>query len=243
MSALHRRRLVAGLVGAALSSPAFAQDGGGGMSEGQARKARSVAILQREGVPYIDWLPLLESVAATRFRSVDETANRAIALMFAAVMGETGDYEMVQELLREWRAEPHLTPAERRFIELRTPPQHDRVQFSWRYEGVFVLNWALGFVEDVGRPDHLVDVTSMATTMRELGPDQFRARARLRDGSQILDLLDLTYRYHWAAVDARINGKETPGGLDENVVMERHYALNWLTRYSDQEWDDISTDT
>ncbi|MGO7286211.1 DUF4272 domain-containing protein, partial [Rhizobium ruizarguesonis] len=24
---------------------------------------------------------------------------------------------------------------------------------------------------------------------------------------------------------------------------ERHYALNWLTGYMDQDWDDISTDT
>ncbi|MFN5229343.1 MAG: DUF4272 domain-containing protein [Planctomycetota bacterium] len=23
----------------------------------------------------------------------------------------------------------------------------------------------------------------------------------------------------------------------------RHYALNWLIRYMDQEWDDVSTDT
>ena len=27
------------------------------------------------------------------------------------------------------------------------------------------------------------------------------------------------------------------------VVMERHYALNWLIGYSDQEWDDVTTDT
>jgi hypothetical protein len=27
------------------------------------------------------------------------------------------------------------------------------------------------------------------------------------------------------------------------VVYERHYALNWLTGYMDQDWDDISTDT
>ncbi len=159
------------------------------------------------------------------------------------MIGETGDYAMVRQLLQEWSAEPYLTPAERRFIESRTPSQQDRVQFSWRYEGVFVLNWALGFVEEIARPDHPVDVASMATMMRELGPDEFRARASLRDGAQILDLLDLTYRYHWAAVDARINGREAPSGLDEGVVMERHYALNWLSRYGDQEWDDVSTDT
>jgi len=27
------------------------------------------------------------------------------------------------------------------------------------------------------------------------------------------------------------------------VTLERHYALNWLIGYMEQEWDDISTDT
>lgn len=243
MTILRRRELMGGLAATLLPWTAFAQNAGSEMSEAEARKARSVEILRREGVPYIDTLPLIEPLSQVRFRSTEETANRAIALILAAFMGETGDYAIVQELLQEWEAEPHLTPAEREFIHSRAPSQQDRVQFSWRYEGVFVLNWALGFVEDLGRPDSLVDVAAMATMMRELGPMQFRARARLRDGAQILDLLDLTYRYHWAVVDARINGSEAPGGLDEGVVMERHYALNWLTRYADQEWDDISTDT
>lgn len=239
----RRRELLVFLAAFALPASVFAQSVGRQMSEAEARKAKSEAILRREGIQHNNWLPLIEPLAHARFRSGEETANRAIALLLAAVMGETGDYAIVQELMREWGAASHLTPAENEFIESRTPSQHDRAQFSWRYECVFVLNWALGFVEDVGRPDRQVDVASMATMMRELGPREYRARARLRDGAQILDLLDLTYRYHWAVVDARINGQQTPGGLDEGVVMERHYALNWLTRYADQEWDDVSTDT
>ncbi len=27
------------------------------------------------------------------------------------------------------------------------------------------------------------------------------------------------------------------------VTKDRHYALNWLIGYMEQEWDDISTDT
>lgn len=54
--------------------------------------------------------------------------------------------------------------------------------------------------------------------------------------------MDLIYRIDWAIVDARLNNKEPPGGFDPGVVFERHYALNWLTRYSD-DWDDVTTDT
>jgi len=27
------------------------------------------------------------------------------------------------------------------------------------------------------------------------------------------------------------------------VIYERHYALNWMIRYGEQEWDDVSFDT
>ena len=65
----------------------------------------------------------------------------------------------------------------------------------------------------------------------------------MRPLSDILDQADLIYRYHWAVVDARINGQDAPAGLNSGVVLERHYALNWLIGYFDQAWDDISTDT
>ena len=32
-------------------------------------------------------------------------------------------------------------------------------------------------------------------------------------------------------------------GLNRGVVMERHYALNWLIGYAGRDWDEVSTDT
>lgn len=213
------------------------------MSESAARKARSEAILLKEGVPFIAHLPMLEPLAETRFRTSMETANRAIALAMVALMGESGDYDLTQRVIQDWDAEPRLTTDELRFVSSRTPTQHDRVQFSWRYEALLPLMWAVGHVKEIGRPDRIVDVSSLVATILELGPDDFRAKADLRPRAEILDLLDLTYRYHWAVVDARLKQAEAPGGLESGVVQERHYALNWLTCYGDQDWDDVSTDT
>jgi hypothetical protein len=213
------------------------------MNESAERKQRSERILAAEGVPFIAHLPMLEPVAQTRFRTTEETANRALCLAFVALMGESGDYALVQRLIGEWRVREHLTPDERRFVDTRSPSMHDRTQFSWRYEALWALVWSLGFVGDLGRPDHIVDVPALVTLILDHGPDGFRANAQLRDSGEILDALDLTYRYHWAIVDARLKGEESPAGLDGGVVMERHYALNWLTCYDDQDWDDVSTDT
>ena len=67
--------------------------------------------------------------------------------------------------------------------------------------------------------------------------------SKMRSKSQILDEADLIFRYNWACVDARIKNLNMPSGLDAGVVYERHRALNWLIRYMDQEWDEITTDT
>lgn len=79
--------------------------------------------------------------------------------------------------------------------------------------------------------------------MRDRSTEQFIAEASLRPLAQVLDEADLIVRYHWAAVDARINRKPCPAGVDPGVVYERHYALNWLIGYGNQAWDDVATDT
>ncbi|MER9491067.1 DUF4272 domain-containing protein [Mesorhizobium sp. M0320] len=79
--------------------------------------------------------------------------------------------------------------------------------------------------------------------MRDLDTEGLLKRANLRPQSELLDAADLIYRYNWAVMDARVNGKAAPAGLERDVVVERHYVLNWLIGYMGQEWDDISTDT
>jgi hypothetical protein len=49
-------------------------------------------------------------------------------------------------------------------------------------------------------------------------------------------------RDHWALVDARLNGRPAPSGLNPDIVMW-DWAARWLVGYGDQEWDDISLDT
>ncbi|ULR47176.1 DUF4272 domain-containing protein [Rhizobium sp. K102] len=210
--------------------------------EAQARKARSIAQLQSEGVPTIDHLPTIEAESDSR-RDNKAVVQRAIALAIVAVKGETGDHAMGQTLIRQFDAASFLTPKERAFMDDPDPSQQDRVNFTWRYEGVHVMLWALGITPELERPDHICDVPFIANTLRELGTDGLMRRAKLRPQKDLLDAADLIYRYDWAVVNARLKGEEPPAGLNKGVVYERHYALNWLIGYMDQDWDDISTDT
>jgi hypothetical protein len=59
----------------------------------------------------------------------------------------------------------------------------------------------------------------------------------------LLDGLDLAYRLHWVTTDARVKSMTPAVALEPGVVVERHHALNWLTRFDDAEWDDVETPT
>lgn len=207
------------------------------------RKERSESVLRAEGVPVNDSLPVIETEKEAKHRSKDEIAYRALALLVVAVKGEGLEQPIVERIIGDYGLEGYFTPNERIFIRDTSPSEHDRVQFAWRYEAAWVLLWALGYVDKLEKPTAICEVPRAVRFMKERNTEQFIADSKLRSMHEILEQADRIYRYHWAVVDARVNGKETPAALESGVTMERHYALNWLIGYMDQEWDDISTDT
>lgn len=211
--------------------------------EAQARKSRSIAVLKAENVQFIEHLPLIETEAESTRRTTEQVATRAMALCIVAVKGEGLEQEVIDSLIEEYQLASAFTPKEQEFIQNLDPTQHDRVQFAWRYECFWVMLWALGYIDSLERPDTICDVARAVSFLRDNGRDEFLKKATLRSQAEILDAADLIYRYHWAVVDARLNGREAPAGLDGGIAMERHHALNWLMGYMDQEWDDVSRDT
>jgi hypothetical protein len=211
--------------------------------EAMKRKERSEAILIGEGVPVNKHLPVIESEKEVKTRSSDEIAYRALALLVVAVKGEGLEQPMVEKIIKDYKLESHFTPNELVFIKNPSPSQNDKVQFLWRYEAAWTLLWSLGYVEKLEIPIAICDVPQAVEFMKQRTVEKFLADAKLRPLPEILDQADRIYRYHWAVVDARIEGKQSPANLNSDVISERHQALNWLIGYMDQEWDDISTDT
>jgi hypothetical protein len=211
--------------------------------EAISRKARSEEILKNERVPFVSHLPVIRTEKDSKRRSVEEVSRRAIALCLVAVKGEGLEQEVFDKIVKDYEISSAFSPAERKFIGNPVPSPHDRAQFVWRYECYWVMLWALGFVDDLKRPDTICDVGPAVKILHDLGAKRFMEKSKLRSQKEILDAADLIYRYDWAAVNARIKNQPTPAGLNGEVIMERHHALNWLIRYMDQQWDDVSTDT
>jgi hypothetical protein len=199
--------------------------------------------LQREGIPILTSLPVIAGQIEAKLRSKDAVVDRAIALLIVAVKGEGLAQPTVDKIREMFAADGYFTPLEKVFILDQAPSEKSRMQFVWRYECLGVLHWALGYVDQLAPPSRPVDADLMVKLLREAGPGRYRSGARMRTATEILDEADLIYRYDWACVNARVKGAASPRGIDCDVIVERHRALNWLYSYQGQAWDEVSTDT
>jgi len=213
------------------------------MTDPERRKKRSEELLKTQGIPINPSLPTIESEEETTPRSAEAMAKRAVGLCAVALRGEGLKQQEVISLLNGKDVWASATPEEKKFLLKKKPTRQEMINFKWRYESLWVLLWALGHAADLGVSTSICDAQSAVRMVLDIPSEDFIQRAKSRPISEILDEADLIYRYNWAVVDARIKGEDPPGNLDPGVVYERHYALNWLIGYMDQEWDDVTTDT
>lgn len=227
-----------------------------------ARKADSETALRAMGLEPLAALPPVFGAGELRLREAREVAGRCLALTAVAVTGELvrdGDPAMHRLALeRIPAAGPALSPWERAFIkaEGRRPgllasllggrarySMEDVAKAVWRYEGAALLLWALGIRESLPFPDRPCDAGALVSEVMALDHQRFQREARLRDPGELLDALDLHYRLHWLTTEHRVNGRGLAVEVHDGVVWERHWTLNWLTRFEDVDWDDITTPT
>jgi hypothetical protein len=207
-----------------------------------ARKAKNIAVIKELGLPVTDHLPVVEDETSITPRAPEEIVERTIALAISAVKGEANDQQLVDSLITRFSAKQLFTPAELAFITNQSPTKQELTDFAWQYECVHVLLWSLGHIEKLQPPNQICDVPADLSIIRALGREKLSSTARPRPLSEILDQADYYYRLHWATIELRINGKGSDKA-NEEIIDERHKALNWLIRYMGQNWDDITTDT
>lgn len=210
-----------------------------------ARKQRSIAILKSKQIKYIDGLPTIPDSTQIINREAADIAKRIIILGAVSVKGELRSSDIPFQILEKYNINPDdVSPYERHILQSKDLEDQDYVNAIWRYESLNVLMWASGYVDKLYFPSDIVQVTSITTPIRESTDfSGFKQKLNMRSKDEILDQLDLIYRLHWACVDARINNQPPLNGVNQSVVYERHYALNWLINRYNEAWDNVSTPT
>jgi len=212
-------------------------------SEQDARKSKSIKILKKYEIPYIEHLPVIEAEKTITLRTKEEICDRAICLALVAAYAEGLEKSILEKKIIEFKVKDKFSPDEMKLFETQNLDHATKAKFTWRYESLWVLLWSLGYVEKMDMPTEICDVKFSVETIVNRGRDKFIQEAKLRSKKEILDQADLIFRIHWATTEARLKNTPMPGKLDNGIVYERHYSLNWLIKYMDEEWDDISTDT
>ncbi len=222
----------------------------------KARRNRNMKYLFDKGI-YVCELPLNEDEEKVSIRSKEEVARRALGLMTVAVYSEAmlnPEEQLGVEEAREFigrimesygieKPEEILSPKELAYVMDDQPEEGTKVNYSWQYENLYILEWVLGLVQWQD-PLAICDVPLMVRNMRNFSSiEEICDKTTMRTPTEILDKADLIYRMDWAAVDARIHQMIGPRGLEHGVVQEWHKTLNWMINFGQDDWDHVSTPT
>ncbi len=213
------------------------------------RKNNSMAKIKSMGIACNEWLPMLEESSQVTVKSLDEICKRAIACLLSTQVAcdtQSENYDesvsMFSKLLDSYTVRDSLITAEKRLFD-GTYSEQDAVNVVWTYEAYWSLVWALGLIDDISDAGNICDCEKAVRLVGDCENfEKFRNGCKLRDTDEILDMLDLYYRYDWAVTEKRIKPDTPIGNLNPEVVMERRRGLEWLISDED-DWFEISMDT
>ncbi len=211
----------------------------------QQRKDQTERYLKSLNIPVNKHLPCIEGENDVKLRDGKEIAARILILVYLAYVAEVPDErENVIDFLKSNALWEQVSQDEKELYQKEVLTNQEAVNISWRTEAIWLLLWTISKVQKLELPQEQVEINEILARLPKFltSPNKFIENAVLRPTSEILDASDLIYRLHWAARETDLKKQPMPASLNLSIVMERHYAINWVTFYGD-EWDDILTDT
>ncbi len=215
----------------------------------KARAKKNNEILKSKGLPCPDGMPVSAFEEKSVIPDKETIIKRAVAIFAAAVKSEvygSGAYENPDDKLSEllgaleerYGKLDFLSNEEKAYIDNASPADTDVNKFGWRYECCAILLWALNLL-DIDEPNEIVDAATLGNIIWANDMASLMEKAVVRDRSELLDKQDLLHRYDWACIEAQIK-KIDIEAVSSEIVVEWHYALNWLTGVEGvTDWDKV----
>ncbi len=196
--------------------------------EAARRRKRTHGYLKLWGID-VDLTPLPIPLLSTH-TTHDQSAviGRAKSLCLVALKGQGLSLRESFAFADAYEVWDHLTIEENDFVLEPDASQEELVQFAWKFEGLRVMEWALGLVKHLGFP---VDPANPATATelcvsKILNADP-SVQLMLRSPKELLDAADVTASL--TAVSVALLAAPVEGvSLHPGVVHERSEAFKWL---------------
>jgi hypothetical protein len=204
------------------------------------RKQRTEQRLGTMGVPVQRAEPPLDGIEEVFVRSAPEVALRAQVLWVCALRGEGLPSDSAVEMLTRVGLWDAATAKEQTFLKALSPSQEELSGYTWGYESLWILLWALGHVPTLYSPTTVSDVGFASRLLSETPVNAFVERASLRSTSDLLDEADFHHRLFASAQAAARQGQSIPAGLHSDVLIERQRAFRWLFRHWKGSWAELA---
>lgn len=202
-------------------------------------KTTSHEFLRRHLIEINETLPVIEAVDEWRPCDVRSVAIRSIVLCYVIVIGFGADPKRLKASLEEFGLFGYASPKEQDLLSRAEHTKQEKVNMTWQTECVQSLAWCLGLVSlDPFR--HCDNDLASHFPKPFDDPTSFISEATLRPFDEIYQQVDLHYRLHWAARNARLIGR--PSKITEGLISERRKALEW-TAGVELNWDEVPLDT
>ena len=172
--------------------------------------------------------------------------RRAVACFFviqiACDIGKNNYQEGLnyfKPMLEKFGLMDQLNSKEQRIVD-GTYSMQDAIDMDWAYEAYWALCWSLGLVKDISDASNVCDCDkAIGFVMKCNSIEEFAKKCKLRSKEDILDMLDLYFRYNWAINDAKVNQGTSLGALNPSVVIERRRGLEWIVS-EEPDWYDLT---
>jgi len=234
------------------------------------RRQKTIEKLKKLDITYNENLSHIEASEEIKLKSIDDICKRIFAsfcaIQVACDINQGNDYEesvkFFKDLLKKFNVQNCLISKEKRVFD-GTYTAQDAIDLDWEYETMWALMWAVNLVSDISNGAELCDCEGVIRfIVNNKSIDDLKAKCKLRDVEEILDMLDLYYMYHWAIVEYRINrdyvlitnnevkpintnlvNKDIKiADLNSSNVIERRRGLEWLIS-EENDWYNIELHT
>lgn len=178
-------------------------------------------------------------------RETEAICKRAVCCFFIIQVAcdiANDDYEesikFIWPIIEKFGVLDQLNSKEKRIVD-GTYSMQDAIDLDWAYEALWSLFWSLGLVDDIKDASDVCDCEKAIDIIKSVNStEELIAKCNPKSKKEILDMLDLYYRYNWAVNESNVNPEVAIGNLNPSVVIERRRGLEWIISDID-DWYDI----
>jgi len=200
--------------------------------------------LKNQKISYLPYLVLQEE----GFQTLHEVGCRILVLWaISYVASRLDEREEIASWLKRTKLWDKVTEPERKLFT-DDLPQNVLISFSWRIEAVIVLCWAVNLLAHLPNlyeemPEEELDDLMVKLPIGE-DPQLFLNSLTYRDKEEIFIENITNEMITWYLRDRMLSGREEKLKINPAVSFERHFALNWVRKFSEiSEWDETDTST